>query len=301
MVNAPSTVSITLGYLGIAAALGLFLSPVPTCRRICRKKSSEHFSALPYLAQLVESSWWALWAVAAGDRLEMLFNNLAGASFMAVYVIVFLVLPCKEHRVKIYCQSVLALLLVGIAVAIAVLVESPDHIFGLSAVTLNILKYSAPLSVAKHVIETQSVEFLPLPLTLASLACGIFWGGHGLALMDFYILVPNVAGILCAVMQIGLHLRYGGYFGSKMTVAQQQKECDTTYEDVEGLARALVQRLDAIPDEHRIWQNAGRAIALSKCKTDVSDFVKFLKLEASRQPEETTQAPDVALQFDSVA
>lgn len=226
MVKDPSVVSITFGYLGIASAFGLFLSPVPTCRRICHKKSSEEFSALPYLAQFVESSWWALWAVAAGDRMEMFLNNVIGASLSAIYVVVFLVFPNREHRVKIYWQSAVAFALVGVAVPIAILVKSPDEIFGASAVTLNILKFASPLSVARHVIATQSTEYLPLPLTLACFAVGVLWTVHGLALEDFWIMVPNIAGILCSSMQIGLHVRYGGHCGSKKTQLEKSGSDD---------------------------------------------------------------------------
>lgn len=295
MTNAPSVVSITFGYLGVAAALGLFLSPVSTCRRICRKRSSEQFSALPYLAQLVESSWWALWAVAAGDRMEMLVCNMIGASFMAVYVVVFLALPSKEHRVKIYCQSAVAFLLVGVAVTVAILVKDPDTIFGVSAMTLNILKYASPLSVARRVIATQSVEYLPLPLTLASLACGICWGVHGLALEDVFIIVPNLAGILCSSLQIGLHLRYGGHFGSKKKNTQTLEELesdDATYQDVQCMVGALLQRLEAIPSEHQVWKDADRAGALSKCKTDLNDFAKSMKADEPAQVGEDPATSD---------
>lgn len=176
--------------------------------------------------------------------MEMLLNNVIGASFMAIYVVIFLVLPNREHRVKIYCQSAVAFALVGVAVAIALLVESPDEIFGASAVTLNILKYASPLSVARHAIATQSTEFLPLPLTLASFACGVLWGVHGVALEDFWIVVPNVAGILCASAQIALHVRYGGHCGSKTT--QLEKSVSDDVESASTQASDETQTVQSI-------------------------------------------------------
>ena len=56
-----------LGILGIAAAAFLFLSPLPMMRRIVREKNTLDFSAIPMLAQLVESSCWVLWSLAAGS------------------------------------------------------------------------------------------------------------------------------------------------------------------------------------------------------------------------------------------
>lgn len=227
--------------------------------------------------------------------MEMLVCNVIGASFMAVYVVVFLALPSKEHRVKIYCQSAVAFLLVGVAVTVAILVKDPDTIFGVSAMTLNILKYASPLSVARRVIATQSVEYLPLPLTLASLACGICWGVHGLALEDVFIIVPNLAGILCSSLQIGLHLRYGGHFGSKKKNTQTLEELesdDATYQDVQCMVGALLQRLEAIPSEHQVWKDADRAGALSKCKTDLNDFAKSMKADEPAQVGEDPATSD---------
>mmetsp|Transcript_59495 Transcript_59495/g.154538 ORF Transcript_59495/g.154538 Transcript_59495/m.154538 type:complete len:126 (+) Transcript_59495:2-379(+) len=91
---------------------------------------------------------------------------------------------------------------------VAVLVDNPGTIFGVSAVSLNCIKYASPLSVTRLVVRTQSVEFMPLPLTLASLACGIFWGAHGVFLLDTYIWAPNAAGVLFSVLQVVLYVRY---------------------------------------------------------------------------------------------
>jgi len=148
------------------------------------------------------------------------------------------------------------------------------------------------------VIATQSVEYLPLPLTLASFACGICWGGHGLALQDFWILTPNIAGILCSSLQIVLHLRYGGHFGSKKEGTQQLEELgfdDATYQDVECKVSVLLQELDAIPVEHQIWKDARRVSALRKCKADLRDFAKSLQPEEINQLGENTRASDESL------
>lgn len=204
----PSFVSMGFGYCGIIAAACLFLSPAPTCRRICNVKAIESFSPLPYIAQFVESSWWAFWAIAAGDRFEMLLNNVIGATMMLACISIFARFVQRERTAVVYAQILMALALVGCALMVAVLVDNPGTIFGVSAVSLNCIKYASPLSVARLVIRTQSVEFMPLPLTLASLACGVFWGAHGFFLLDAYIWAPNSAGVLFSVLQVVLYVRY---------------------------------------------------------------------------------------------
>lgn len=140
----------------------------------------------------------------------MLLNNVIGVSFMAVYVCIFACFAQRERRARIYGQIAVALVLVGVAIAIAWLVDSPDEIFGTAAIVLNSIKYASPLSIARLVIRTQSVEFMPLPLTLASFACGICWGLHGILLQDAFIWVPNFIGVAFSLIQIALYIRYCG-------------------------------------------------------------------------------------------
>lgn len=205
----PSFESNFFGTCGIVAAACLFLSPVPTCYRIVKQRNTERFSVLPYLAQTVESSWWMLWAIASGNRFEMLLNNAVGASINLVYVLIFVVLAAREWRTTIWLQCAVGGLLIGLGGVVALTVEDPDTTFGVAAVTLNTIKYASPLAAARDVIKTRSVEFMPLPLTLAAFACSVFWGLHGLFLQDPFIYGPNCAGVAFATLQACLYIRYG--------------------------------------------------------------------------------------------
>ena len=51
---------------------------------------------------------------------------------------------------------------------------------------MNVLMYAAPLNVARVVVATESVEFMPLGLTLGTLACSASWTTY--ALLDATIL-----------------------------------------------------------------------------------------------------------------
>jgi len=165
------------GILGICVALILFLSPIPTIRRVLRDRTSSSFSQLPFVMQIVESSYWSLWAIAVGERLEMLVNNIIGITFMATYVIIFsCYVPQEKKRITTLHLLVSVILVAsGFIILFAFEKETASLILSVAAVVLNIVKYASPLSVARMVIQTQSVEFLPLPLTTACLLCSIFW------------------------------------------------------------------------------------------------------------------------------
>ncbi|KAM0888373.1 hypothetical protein ACQ4PT_028417 [Festuca glaucescens] len=55
------------------------------------------------------------------------------------------------------------------------------------------------------VIQTKSVEYMHLFLSLASLACGISWTAYALIKFDIYITITNVLGVMFAVGQVILY------------------------------------------------------------------------------------------------
>jgi len=218
--------SVVFGILGICVALFLFLSPIPTIRRIVRARNSLEYSQLPYLAQVVESSFWSLWAIAQGDRLEMLINNLIGITFMTIYVIIFTCFVSNVKRNSTYLQILVSVVLVTIGIVVLLFVENSTASLFLSiaAVVLNCIKYASPLSVAKLVIQTKSVTYMPLPLTIACMLCSILWGMYGVLLNDIWIIVPNACGVVCSTMQIILWCCYCKRSTGSKTSSTMEKE-----------------------------------------------------------------------------
>lgn len=49
-------------------------------------------------------------------------------------------------------------------------------IVGDIAAAINCLKFYSPLAVARQVVRTKSVEFMPLHLTIAMTLCTLLWG-----------------------------------------------------------------------------------------------------------------------------
>jgi solute carrier family 50 (sugar transporter) len=100
-------------------------------------------------------------------------------------------------------QALVALCLMLIALTIYLTVGKllAQTILVSCAVFYNCVKYSSPLSVAKLVIATHSVEFMPLPLTLACLLCSLLWGMYGFLLSDIWITVPNSLGLIFSIAQ----------------------------------------------------------------------------------------------------
>ncbi|RCV06084.1 hypothetical protein SETIT_1G135600v2, partial [Setaria italica] len=195
-------------------ALVLFPSPVPTFIRIWKKGSVEQYSPVPYVATLLNCMMWVLYGLQLVHPHSMLVITINGTG-MAIeltYVTLFLLYSTGAAR-----RKVLLLLAAEVAFisAVAALVLSLAHtherrsmIVGILCVLFGTSMYAAPLSVIKMVIQTKSVEYMPLFLSLASLGNGICWTTYALIRFDLYITIPNGLGALFAVAQLILLATY---------------------------------------------------------------------------------------------
>ncbi|KAL0306623.1 UNVERIFIED_CONTAM: Bidirectional sugar transporter SWEET2 [Sesamum radiatum] len=90
------------GVAGNIFAFGLFLSPVPTFRRIIRNESTEQFSGLPYIYALLNclvTAWYGL-PMISSDNLLVTTVNSVGAVFQIVYIVMFIRYAEKAKRLR---------------------------------------------------------------------------------------------------------------------------------------------------------------------------------------------------------
>uniref|UniRef100_A0ACD5YTQ0 Uncharacterized protein n=1 Tax=Avena sativa TaxID=4498 RepID=A0ACD5YTQ0_AVESA len=225
MVSA-DTIRTVIGVIGNGTALVLFLSPLPTFYRIWKKKTVEQYSAVPYLATLLNCMMWVLYGLPLVHPNSMLVITINGTG-MAIeltYIALFLAYSAGAAR-----RRVLLILIAEVAfvLAVAALVLNLAHghtkrsmVVGILCVLFGTGMYAAPLSVMKMVIETKSVEYMPLFLSLASLVNGICWTAYALIKFDLYITIPNGLGVMFAIGQVIL---YAIYYKSTQQILEARK------------------------------------------------------------------------------
>ena len=77
------------------------------------------------------------------------------------------------------------------------------------AVNLNLLVfYAAPLSTIWTVLQTQSAATIHVPTMLTNTFNGCFWGAYGVAILDWFIAVPNILGAALGAVQIALFVLF---------------------------------------------------------------------------------------------
>ena len=182
-----------------------------------------HFSPLPYIAQLLESSIWTLYAaLQLADLRAVFINNTLAVCFQVAYLAIFLAHPpaakaqCYGRRGTAMLLALVLLATIGLSVYAWSQGFSCDkgasgtvcqHI-GTVAVVINILKYCSPLSVMLRVIKTKSVAWMPLHLTLACTACSLLWGTYGILEDDVPTKIANIGGLVACTVQLVLYCVY---------------------------------------------------------------------------------------------
>nr|WGU30683.1 bidirectional sugar transporter SWEET26 [Allium sativum]WGU30684.1 bidirectional sugar transporter SWEET26 [Allium sativum] len=201
------------GVTGNLFAFVLFVSPIPTFRRIVRNISTEQFSGLPYLYALLNCLiclWYGLPFVSNGVPLVVTVNS-AGAIFQLVYISIFIVFGDRKTRIKI--TGMLIAVFGAFAAVMYCSLEYFDHdsrqlFVGYLSVASLITMFASPLSIIRLVVTTKSVEFMPFYLSLATFLMSISFFGYGMLLNDFFIYIPNGVGSVLGVIQLLLYAYY---------------------------------------------------------------------------------------------
>ncbi|XP_035545728.1 bidirectional sugar transporter SWEET2-like isoform X2 [Juglans regia] len=179
-----SVCSDAAGIAGNLFAIGLFVSPIPTFKRIIRNKSTEQFSGLPYIYALLNCLiclWYGMPLVSPNIILVATVNSI-GAFFQLIYLSIYIAFAGKAIKLK----------MLGLLIAVAA-------IFGTTVYNL--------------VIKTRSTEFMPFCLSLSTFLMSLSFFAYGVLKYDPFIYVPNGIGTILGLVQLALYSYYSGAFG----------------------------------------------------------------------------------------
>ncbi|KAL2943367.1 Bidirectional sugar transporter SWEET2 [Bienertia sinuspersici] len=201
------------GVAGNIFAFGLFVSPVPTFRRIIRNGSTEEFSGLPYIYTLLNClicAWYGSPFVSIDNTLIVTVNSI-GAIFQLVYISLFIANAERMRKMKML--GLLAAVFVTFAFLVIVSLRVFDfasrQIFvGFLSCASLISMFASPLFIIRLVIRTKSVEYMPFYLSLASFLMSVSFFAYGMLNWDAFIYVPNGIGVLLGITQLGLYSYY---------------------------------------------------------------------------------------------
>jgi solute carrier family 50 protein (sugar transporter) len=193
--------------VGIILGIALSLSPIPTFIDIAiHSKTTGGYTAAPYIASLMCCSMWLTYAIMAGSaKYSMIPLNVVSFVVYLIYCSIYLYFsPDKLRTGKLYMAALAA---VAVAVTIGILTKSLIFV-GVVATVTNCLMFAAPLMVIHLVIQSRSVRYMPLLLSLSGFLCACTWLLWAVVVEDYFVLIPNALGAFFGLIQLILYAVY---------------------------------------------------------------------------------------------
>ncbi|XP_010539122.2 PREDICTED: bidirectional sugar transporter SWEET13 [Tarenaya hassleriana] len=217
------------GIMGNIISFIVFLAPVPTFVRICKKKSTEGFQSLPYVTALFSAMLWIYYALQKdGSGFLLITINGVGCFIETIYIILFVAFAHKKARVS--TLKVIGLLnflgFCAIVLVCQLLTKGSNRakVLGGICVGFSVSVFAAPLSIIRVVVRTKSVEFMPFSLSFFLTLSAVTWLLYGLSIKDFYVALPNILGAFLGVVQMILYIVYKYYKAPAVQETEKTKK-----------------------------------------------------------------------------
>ncbi|GAB4860378.1 hypothetical protein Ancab_035536 [Ancistrocladus abbreviatus] len=270
----------TFGLLGNIISFMVYLAPLPTFIRICKRKSTEGFQSIPYIFATFSAMLWVYYGLLKTNSFLLLTINSLGCVIELIYIAVYLTYAPKQAKIQTFVL-LLSMNLGGFCLIILLchyLAKGPTQVraVGCICVAFSVCVFAAPLSVMKTVIRTKSVEFMPFWLSLFLTLSAIMWFFYGMLKKDLYVLLPNILGFVFGVAQMIL---YGIYKNCDKLVENQKLP-----EDVPNTVKlscittvGQIHPVDCPPKIKEIKEEARDQVLHSEIK-GISDEVTTIQL-----------------------
>ncbi|XVF25563.1 hypothetical protein REPUB_Repub13aG0222700 [Reevesia pubescens] len=197
-------------FSGNIFACVLFLSPIPTFRRIIRNESTEQFSGMPYIYAFLNCLiclWYGMPLISPGVILVATVNSI-GAVFQFIYITIFIRYAEKPVKLKMLGFLISVFTIFGLIVFVSLrYLDSPSRqlFVGYLSVASLISMFASPLLIINLVIKMRSVEYMPFSLSLATFFMSLAFFVYGLLKHDAFIYVPNGIGTILGTVQLALY------------------------------------------------------------------------------------------------
>lgn len=189
------------------------LSPYPSVKKFCTKGDTGDFDALPLVSIGFNGLQWcfyglfAWWITGNHAFMILLYANICGAISGSFYTYSFHRLCKSEKGFRWLCRYyhvITGILLVQILAALMLPMRSAMFFEGFMASFCSVAVTISPIACLPVVLRTKSTEVMPVELAVVSLISSVLWLTCGVMLLDWWIIVPNIVGILAGLLAMTL-------------------------------------------------------------------------------------------------
>ncbi|CAD7941846.1 unnamed protein product [Amoebophrya sp. A120] len=221
--------------LSIASSLCTQFAPLPEVSQIKTQKLTGSKESLSYVAIACTGLQWCLYGVSAywytGNHgfLIVVYANVVGACMGCYYSLTFFRFVDRTsktfRRMQTYVLIAACVFLFQFLNFAIRPVEQYLLLSGCVSATLSVIVTLSPLATLPTVLETRSVDSMPVELSVVNFVSSWLWLATGLLLQDWWILIPNLVGILVGFLTCYLIF---GYAASSTRVQKPRGHFSTT-------------------------------------------------------------------------
>ncbi|KAL0985247.1 hypothetical protein UPYG_G00154550 [Umbra pygmaea] len=193
----------------IVFTVGMFSTGLADLKKMRASKSADNVQFLPFLTTCLNNLGWLYYGLLKSDG-TLVLVNLIGACLQSLYI--FFYCHYTNDKRRITAQTLLAgAVLCGGWLYFSVLLpqgESQLSQLGLTCSLFTVSMYLSPLADLVEIVRSRNVERLSFSLTVATFLTSTSWTLYGLQLQDYYIMVPNIPGIVTSLIRVFLFWRF---------------------------------------------------------------------------------------------
>jgi solute carrier family 50 protein (sugar transporter) len=213
------------GWTGTVISFFFYIAPVvPYLKLIKGEKTLQESPGVLLICSLLNCILWSDYGL-IGDKFQVYFANGIGACITLIFVSIYLIYLAKKNLL-LSCVYITFLILCVIELYFICYYVISDEVTGIIANIFNVLMYAAPGEKMYTVCKTGNYQLIPIWSTIGALACSTSWMLYGFYLGDIMIIIPNVLGMISAVVQVAVFLVFKG--------KDKKKEINPNEEHVES-------------------------------------------------------------------
>lgn len=193
-----------------------FFSGTFICKEIYQKKSTVGIPAIPFIGGITIGTLMLKLALIMDDA-AMLQVNVAALILNTLYV-AFYCLYSKDRYNEVWKPFSIAVGMMAVFLGYAS-IEDPAQVefrYSLLVTVLMLLLIGAPLMDVKGIIEKKDSSSIPFPLTFMGSIVSFLWLLYGIILMNIFMVVQNVIGLLLCLIQLWLIYKYPANSGQDL-------------------------------------------------------------------------------------
>lgn len=239
------TIKEIFGWTGFGFSLIFFSAPILQIIKLI--KNQILLSTIPaplFVFSILNCLLWTCYGILTSQTSLYICNSI-GASLTGIWIIIYLFFCFKKKyllfAICIFIFSDFVFQIVFFSFYIGNM--SPDHATAMSyvAMVINVAMYAAPGEKIITVIKTNNYKLLPIASSITAFFNSLSWFMFGLLGGETGIIVPNILGMVLAIMQLCVFWYSYVQFKKEGIIETEEKK----NLDVENVNKPIIEEQEA--------------------------------------------------------